>query len=89
MTTQLLLTDELKATMPETVKVAFNFGRVVVMFPPLEGYKTPLMMYGDNAIVEAETDVMIKWLKPFDGVAIGNGVPQMENFEIMHINENL
>lgn len=59
------------------------------MFPALKEGEAPLMMFGDNAVVEAETDVMIKWLKPFDGVAIGNGVPQMEKFEIMHINENL
>jgi len=90
MTTQILLTDELKATMPETVKVVFNFGRIQVRFPALNGNENEaLMMFGDNAVVEAETDVMIKWLKPFDGIAIGNGVPQMEKFEIMHIAENL
>lgn len=89
MTVQLLLTDELKASMPETVSVPYNFGRIQVMFPPLEGYKDPLIMYGDNAIVEAETSEIIKWLKPYDGVAVGNGVPQMEKFEIMHIDENL
>jgi hypothetical protein len=59
------------------------------MFPPLEGYKDPLIMFGDNAVVEAETQEIIKWLKPFDGIAVGNGVPQTEQFSIMHIDENL
>lgn len=89
MTVQILLTDELKATMPETVKVVFNFGRIQVRFPAIKEEDAPLMMFGDNAVIEAETDVVIKWLKPFDGIAIGNGVPQMEQFSIMHIDENL
>jgi hypothetical protein len=89
MTVQLLLTDEVKASMPETVKVPFNFGRTQVIFPALKEGEEPLVMFGDNAVIEAETDVIIKWLKPFDGVAIGNGIPQMEKFEIMHIDENL
>lgn len=89
MTVQLLLTDELKATMPETVKVVFNFGRIQVRFPAIKESDAPLMMFGDNAVIEAETQEIIKWLKPFDGVAIGNGVPQMEQFSIMHIDENL
>jgi hypothetical protein len=89
MTVQLLLTDELKATMPKTVKVTFNFGRIEVIFPALKEGEEPLVMFGDNAVIEAETDVIIKWLKPFDGVAVGNGIPQTEQFEIMHIGENL
>ena len=89
MTVQLLLTDELKASMPETVKVAFNFGRIQVMFPAIEEGKEPLVMFGDNAVIEAETETIVEWLKPFDGFAVGNGVPQMEKFEIMHIDKNL
>lgn len=88
MMVHILLTDEVKATMPETVKVAHNFGRIHVVFPPREGYKDSLSMFGDNAVVEGETQEIVKWLKPFDGVAIGNGVPMTEQFTIMHIAEN-
>lgn len=90
MTVHILLTDEVRATMPETVKEVFNFGRIQVRFPALNGNDNEaLMMFGDNAVVEGETQEIINWLKPFDGVAIGNGSPQMESFTIMHIDENL
>lgn len=89
MTTHLLITDEMKATMPETVKELFNYGRIHVVFPPVKKGDPSLSMFGDNAVVVAEPDVMIKWLKPFDSFAVGNGSPQMECFEIMHIKENL
>ena len=42
-------------------------------------------MIGDNAVVRGETEEIVKWLKPFDGVAVGVGSPQMEKFEIKHI----
>lgn len=83
----ILLTDEVKATMPETVKEVYNAGRIQVVFPALVEGNPPDNMYGDNAIVEAETSDIVKWLKPFDGVAIGDGVPQLEHFTIMHIND--
>jgi hypothetical protein len=90
MTVQLLLTDEIKATMPETINVLFNYGRIQVRFPALNGNdKEALMMFGDNAVLEGDADEFVKWLKPFDGIAVGNGVPQMESFSIMHIDENL
>jgi hypothetical protein len=89
MTVQLLLTPELWKTMPETITVTHNFGMIRVIFPALEEEKEPLIMDGDNTVVEGKTDEFIKWLKPFDGVAVGNGIPQTEQFEIMHIGENL
>lgn len=89
MIVHILLTDEVKATMPETVKELFNYGRIHVVFPAIKKGELPLNMFGDNAVIEAETDTIVKWLKPFDGVAIGNGVPMTESFEIMHIDEKL
>jgi hypothetical protein len=89
MTVHFLLTDEVKAIMPETVKEVFNFGRIHVVFPALKDGEPPLNMFGDNAVVEAETNEIVKWLKPFDGVVIGNGVPQSEQFTIMHIGDNV
>jgi hypothetical protein len=90
MTLNILLTDEIKATMPKTVKMVMNFGRIQVIFPAINPYDENLVMFGDNAVVEAETNEVIKWLKPFDGIAIGvGGSPQFEQFEIKHIDENL
>ena len=83
----LLLTDELKATMPKTIKVLQNFGNTHVVFPD-ENDVIQHSMIGDNAVIEAtETDI-VAWLKPFDGVAVGTGgSPQMEKFTIMHIKD--
>ena len=88
MTVHILLTDEVKATMPETVKEVFNFGLIQVRFPALKEGEPPLDLFGDNAVVEAETAEIIKWLKPSAGVAIGNGIQRTEKFTIMHIDEN-
>lgn len=90
MTLNLLLTPELWKDMPETITVVHNFGHIQVIFPPLNPKEHPLMMGGDNAVVEGETNEIIKWLKPFDGIAVGvGGSPQFEQFEIRHIDENL
>jgi len=90
MIVNILLTDEVKATMPETLKIPHNFGRISVRFPAVNPKDEPLILHGDNAVVEGDTQEFIKWLKPFDGVAISEcGVPQLEQFVIMHIDENL
>ena len=75
--------------MPDTIKETFNFGRIQVIFPAINPKEHPLMMAGDSAVIEGEQDEIVKWLKPFDGVAIGCGSPQLEKFTIMHIDENL
>lgn len=85
----LLLTPEIKATMPETIKIIYNFDKISVIFRAIEPENKNKMLEGENAVVEGETQEIINWLKPFDGVPIGNGVPQMEEFTIMHIKDNL
>jgi hypothetical protein len=79
----------MRATMPNTIKETFNFGHIQVIFPALNPRGHPLMMVGDSAVIEGEQSEIVKWLKPFDGVAIGCGSPQLEKFTIMHIDENL
>lgn len=85
----LLLTPELWKSMPETITVTHNFGHIQVIFPAKNSKEYPLIMGGDSAVVEGETSEVIKWLKPFDGVAVGCGSPQLEKFTIMHIDETL
>jgi hypothetical protein len=89
MTLDLLLTPELWKSMPKTIVVVHNFGFVRVIFPANDPKEEPMIMDGDSAVVEGETNEIVKWLKPFDGVAVGCGIPQLEKFEIMHIDENL
>ena len=47
-------------------------------------------MIGDNAVLEGKDEDFVKWLKPFDGFAVGvGGSPQFEQFEIAHIADDL
>lgn len=85
----LLVTDEMKASMPDTVNVIHNYGHTKVIFPNENG-NIENEMVGDNITIEATNEDLIKWLKPFDGIAIGiGGSPQFEQFEIMHIKDEL
>ncbi len=86
---QLLLTLELLASQPESVKTIFDAGKIDVIFQGLESEKDDVILTGNNAVVEGSKEDIIAWLKPFDGIAVGNGVPQMESFTIMHINDEL
>ena len=74
----LLLTDDIAATKPESCKIIMDFGQLDVVFD--KDLKSGL-----HCIVQDETKNIINWLKPFDGVVVGNGVPQSEQFQIMHI----
>jgi hypothetical protein len=84
-----LLTPEIKSSMPDSVKVLVNYGNIGVIFPATETGEITHSMNGDNAVVEATQEDIIKWLQPFDGVPIGSGVPQAEEFTIMHIKKEL
>ena len=75
----LLLTDELKKTKPESVKITENYGPVHVRFDHHPS------MVGDHCILEGTKDDVVNWLLPYDGVAVGKGSPMFQEFEIMHI----
>jgi len=89
MTIDLLLTPEMRETMPETVNILHNFGEITVRFAALEPNGEPMLLVGESVVLQADTDVFVKWLKPFDGVAIGCGVPQLEKFTMHHIKDEL
>jgi hypothetical protein len=83
----LLLTPEIKSAMLDTIKELHNFGRIEVVFPALDEKEEPLILSGENAIIEGEQDEIVNWLKSFDGVPVGDGFPQGEQFTIMHIKD--
>jgi hypothetical protein len=86
----LLLTPEIKKAMPDTITEQHNFGNIKVIFPAVDGSdEEDLILSGDNAVVEGDKDEIIKWLKPFDGVPVGDGFPQGERFTIMHIKDDV
>lgn len=75
----LLLTDDIAPTMPDTCKIIHDFGRLVVKFDD------DTKKEGLHCVVEDETENIKTWLKPFDGIVVGSGVPQFEKFSIQHI----
>lgn len=77
----LLLTDELKETKPESVKIIENYGSVHVRF---DNYPS---MVGDHCILEGSKEDVVKWLAPFKGVVRGIGSPICQEFEIVHVND--
>jgi len=85
----LLLTEEIKATMPDTIKIEENFGEIDVRFDAVDPNEEGEILTGDSVIIEGDQAEVIKWLKPFGGVPIGCGVPQLEEFTICHIKDDL
>lgn len=77
----LLLTDDIRATMPPTTKITDSWGNLLVMF----GGDLMKNKYGLHCFVEDTEENLTAWLKPFDGFVKGNGNPMMETFEICHI----
>lgn len=74
--------------MPDTITELYNYGNIDVVFPLTEEDDETFILRGENAILEGEQDEIVKWLKPFDGVPVGDGFPQGENFTIMHIKDD-
>ena len=85
----ILLTPEIKSAMPDTIKEVHNFGDIEVIFPAINKEDDDMIIHGDNAIIEGEQDEIVKWLKEFDGVPVGDGFPQGEHFTIMHIKDDV
>jgi len=79
----LLLTPELKKTIPKTTKFKCNYGDIVVVF----GEST--LVHGDNCIIIDDKQNIIDWLSPLGDIPVGSGVPQSESFEYLRIKSDL
>lgn len=86
----ILLTPEIRASLPNSVIITNDFGSIDVRFPALDPKEEPMILTGNNVVIEGEQDDIVKWLKPFDAVAVGTGgSPQFEQFSIMHIKDEM
>ena len=83
----ILITKEMRATMPATTKIIFEVNTEIVTYSDKAPNEIGEILEGANAIVEDTKENIIAWLKPFKGVWVGNGVPQLEQFELMHIKD--
>lgn len=84
MKVHLLITPEIEPV-PDDVKVLHDFGKisVIVEYPEL------ISIVGNNAVVEASEESIIRWLGKYDEFWKGSGVPQMEHFELANIPKKL
>jgi hypothetical protein len=79
----LLITYDMKQSMPKSIKILDDYGAVTAVF---ENHKC---VRGDHCIIEGEEKDIVKWLAPFDGIAVGQGSPMFQQFTIMHIKDTL
>ena len=90
MTINILLTPEIRSTMPDSVVVVMDYGRIKVIFPAFDPKEEPMTLNGDNVVIMGDESDIVKWLKPYNNIAVGvGGSPQFEQFEIMHIKDEL
>src|SRR5574343_786123 len=79
----LLMTKEMEATKPPSITIAQCWDHELLVRFEDEN------IVGAHVCLRGAKEDFIKWLKPFNGVAIGKGVPQLQIFEIWHVKENL
>ena len=86
MQTALLLTRELKDTMPESIKTVMNFGEIMVVFDTVDekSYGKQFII-GEHVILKGDAEDFKNWLRPFDAVYVGVGSPMQQEFHAMHI----
>jgi hypothetical protein len=74
----LLLTDDIAKTKPSTCKTIADYGTLKVIFEDF-------VRVGVHCIVEDTEENIINWLKPFECFVKGSGIPQFEDFSIVHV----
>jgi hypothetical protein len=76
-----LLHEKRLGPIPTDIQVIENWGDVEIYSPA----HVPAMIQGDHVYLEGSPDAFKAWLKPFDGVWVGEGIPQLQKFKIMHV----
>lgn len=75
----LLLTNDIAKTKPESCNIINDYGYLKVKLN--DGGEA----FGLHCVVEDTTENIADWLRPFDGFLVGDGNPQLEQFEIHHV----
>jgi len=77
-----ILVEDKMMPVPEGIKVMFDWDTISI-HASVESKKG--FVRGNHMMLEAQPDNFKDWLRPFDGVWVGKGAPQMQNFELSHI----
>jgi len=79
----LLISPELDSNMPTSVKYIIDYGTIILVC------NDNTRVSGKNAIVTGNKMDIHQWLIKHKNVWVGNGVPQMEHFEYMKVEQIL
>lgn len=79
MTIHLLIQDAM-LPVPNDITTVEDYGKISVVTD--DG-----IIEGRHAVVDASEESLKNWLRPFDGVWVGEGPPQLQVFEVMHIRD--
>ncbi len=76
----ILLTKEMRPSIPEDIEIIFNVGTIHLV-PTNDHNDLPSTWSGENVILKEPKESITKWFKEFDGIWINkSGVPQLEQF---------
>ncbi len=76
-----MLVEEKQKPIPPEITVKENWGPLTVV-TDANG-----RVYGEHMMLEGSAADFVEWLKPFDGVWVGEGSPTAQNFVVMHIKD--
>jgi hypothetical protein len=79
MRTHLLVEDRM-LPIPANITIEANWGRASVIVPSSHS-----ITYGEHMLVEGSEDAIKDWLRPFDGIWVGEGHPMEQRFSVCHI----
>lgn len=75
-----LLAEPKMTPVPKDIEVVMDFGEISIT----TGNGA---IHGSHMIVEGSEEAIKDWLRPFDGVWLGVGIPQMQEFEVVHVKD--
>jgi hypothetical protein len=81
-----MLVEEKLGDVPKELEVLQDFGELQVVFDATEE-NDRMILNGKHMALRGDDEVFVKWLKPFDGIAIGEGSPMCQQFNIHHIKQ--
>jgi hypothetical protein len=67
---------------PEQIEIEASWGDVCVV-----NGEGQLVAQGEHVLLSGPAGAFKDWLRPFDGVWVGVGIPMEQRFEAMHIKD--
>jgi hypothetical protein len=78
-TITLLLTSEMKPV-PKSIKILSNWDTISMIVP-----SDNTIVVGDHVCLKGTEEDFKNWLRPFNGIWVGQGSPMLQEFTLSHI----